>query len=297
MGAIIATVILSGRALGPLAKLGQTLGRANTAYVAYSNLKVFLSAKRLDSHNTHSGLEVTSELAIEVSNATLRLTELGRPIFNNLNIQIRKGEKVAVVGKTGSGKSTLVRLLAGIAEPETGSISINGRDIRRYSRADIFRTIGVVFQEPWLFSGTLRDNITMGHEDCSTETALESLQSAGADFIKLDDENALNIFISDRGNNLSGGQKQAIVIARALAFNPDSFILDEPTSAMDVQMEALVIRNLFNSMKEKTMVIVAHKTNIVEVCDRVVVMDHGKIVADVSRDKYFEAMRKQNEQT
>lgn len=295
MGAIIAAVILSGKALGPLAKLGQTLGRANAAHVARGNLKRFLSAARMQNDGSTSIIKNTENLAIEINNATLRLSEMGRPLFNDLNLKIKKGEKVAIVGRTGSGKTSLLKLIVGLLAPETGAVLVNGSDIRQFARADLFRTIGTIFQEPWLFSGTLRDNVALGQDDCSEEHIVECLKAAGADFIGEGTGSELEFFIQDQGSNLSGGQKQAVMMARALAFKPSVFLFDEPTSAMDGMTEAKVISNLLDKLADQTLVVVTHKMPVVAMCDRVIVMDQGKIVGDGSKDTYFDLLRKRSE--
>ena len=292
MGAIIATVILSGRALGPLSKVGQTLGRANAAYVARGNLKRFLSAARMQSDGGGSAIKNANDGAVEVSSATLRLSEMGRPLFNGLNLSIKKGEKVAIVGRTGSGKTSLVKLIVGLLAPETGSVLINGSDVRQYPRADLFRSIGTVFQEPWLFTGSLRDNIALGQDDCSDEYTLECLKAVGADFVGDGTTADLEFAIQDQGGNLSGGQKQAVMLARALAFKPPLLLLDEPTSAMDGVSEHNVIAHLSKHLIDETIIIVTHKMPVVAMCDRVIVMDQGKIVGDGTKDAYFDLLKK-----
>jgi len=292
MGAIIATVILSGRALGPLAKVGQTLGRANAAYVARGNLKRFLSAARMQNDGTGSAIKNTNDGAVEVSSATMRLSEMGRPLFNGLNLSIKKGEKVAIVGRTGSGKTSLIKLIVGLLAPEAGSVMINGSDIRQYPRADLFRSIGTVFQEPWLFTGSLRDNVALGQDDCSDEYILECLKAVGADFVGEGTTADLEFAIQDQGSNLSGGQKQAVMLARALAFKPSLLLLDEPTSAMDGLTESHVIAHLSKQLTDQTLIIVTHKMPVVAMCDRVIVMDQGKIIGDGTKDAYFDLLNK-----
>ena len=296
MGSIIAVVILSGRALGPLAKVGQTLGRANAAYVARGNLTRFLSAPRMRNSGATSMITNTENSAIELHNVTLRLSEMGRPLLNGFNLTIKKGEKVAIVGRTGSGKTSLIKVIIGLLTPETGSIMISGSDVRQYARADLFRKVGTVFQESWLFSGTIRDNVAMGQDDCSEQNIVDCLRAAGANFIGEGTSADLDFLIQDQGSNLSGGQRQSIMMARALAFNPDIFLFDEPTSAMDGLTESEVIASLSSNLGSKTLLVVTHKMPVVAMCDRVLVMDNGKLVGDGTKDAYFELLQKQLQQ-
>ena len=287
MGAIIATVILSGRAIAPLAKVGQTLGRLNTALHARKNLIDFLTSPRLYLHEKDT-VNSVSGAAIDIVNTTLNLSDFGRPIFNELSIKINKGEKVAIVGRSGSGKTTLVKLMLGLVNPETGTILINGKDIRQYSRKHLFQTLGAVFQDPWLFSGTLRENVGLGHDLCDDLRIKDCLIKMGGIFGQSEESVDLDINISDQGKNLSGGQKQSVTLARALAFDPGIVLLDEPTSGMDVKTEGLVIEGLKQTCKDKTLVVVTHKIALLSLCQRVVVVEQGKIIWDDTIEKYIQ---------
>ena len=287
MGAIIATVILSGRAIAPLAKVGQTLGRLNTALHARKNLIDFLTSPRL-SPNEKEAINSVSSAAIDIVNTTLNLSEFGRPIFNELSIKINKGEKVAIVGRSGSGKTTLVKMMLGLLKPETGTVLINGKDIRQYSRTHLFQTVGAVFQDPWLFSGTLRENVGLGHDLCDDRIIKDCLIDMGGIFGQSEESVDLDINISDQGKNLSGGQKQSVTLARALAFDPGILLLDEPTSGMDVKTEGFVIEGLKQTCKDKTLVVVTHKIALVSLCERVVVVEQGKIIWDDTIEKYIQ---------
>jgi ATP-binding cassette subfamily C protein LapB len=292
MGAIIATVILSGRAIAPLAKVGQTLGRANTALQARQNLMSFLSSEFPDYRDDNTGI-ASSDDSIDIVNVTLKLSDLGRPFFNDLNVKIKKGEKVAIVGRSGSGKSTLLKLCLGLLTPETGTVIVNGKDVREYKRSGLFQTVGTVFQDPWLFSGTLRENVGLGYDNCDDEKICECLVAAGQIFGTDPDSIDLDFIINDQGKNLSGGQKQAVTLARSLAFDPKTMLLDEPTSGMDVKTEAVVIEGIKRLCSEKTMVIITHKVSLVSLCQRVIVMEQGKIIWDDTIEKYIELIKTQ----
>ena len=146
------------------------------------------------------------------------------------------------------------------------------------------------------FSGTLRDNVAMGQDDCSDQHIIECLKMAGANFIGEGTSADLDFLIQDQGSNLSGGQRQSVMMARALVFSPDVFLFDEPTSAMDGVTEAEVIASLAAATKDKTLVVVTHKMPVVAMCDRVLVMDNGKLVGDGAKDAYFEMLQKHAEQ-
>lgn len=294
MGTIIAAVILSGRALQPLAKIAQTLSRANTALVARKNLIDFLKGPRLADYEPTGIVNRDVDVAVSLNNVTVRLSETGPALFDQLHLKINSGEKIAIVGKSGSGKTTLLRSVLGLNPLETGNIAIFGRDIRNYKRPEMHLKIGTVFQEPWLFAGSLRENVALGSEEISDDDILESLKVAGANFIGVDDYSSLDLPVNDRGGNLSGGQKQSIVLARALVFKPDLFVLDEPTSAMDGEGEDLTIRNLLSTHKEKTFIFVTHKIRVLSACDRVLVIDQGRVALDCSRDDYFLKVKAQN---
>ena len=156
----------------------------------------------------------------------------------------------------------------------------------------LFRTVGTVFQDSWLFSGTIRDNVSMGQDDCSEQNIIECLRAAGANFIGDGTSADLDFLIQDQGSNLSGGQRQSVMMARALVFDPDILLFDEPTSAMDGLTESEVIASLSSSLGEKTLVVVTHKMPVVAMCDRVLVMDNGKLVGDGTKDAYFELLQK-----
>lgn len=292
MGAIIATVILSGKAMAPLSRLGQTLSRMGAALIARKNIINFLTLPRNNTGKSSDTFGIVSEAEVEISNVTLRLDEHSVPLFSNLNLKVLAGERVAIIGPTGAGKSTIINLISGLVTPEVGSVQIKGNDIRTLNRADFFRNIGVVFQEPWLFSGSLRDNISMGFEEISDEQILKALKLSGAKLSQDATSDILDGSILSQGKNLSGGQKQSVALSRAVLFDQSVLLLDEPSSAMDQMMEERLIAELLNYLDKRTLILVTHKPNMLKLCDRVIVVDGGEIKFDGTKEQYVELVSK-----
>ena len=292
MGAIIATVILSGKAMAPLSRLGQTLSRMGAALVARKNITNFLTLPRNNTQGPSDAFGTFSDAEVEISNVTLRLDENAVPLFSNLNIKIGAGERVAIIGPTGAGKSTIINLISGLVLPEVGSVQIKGRDIRTINRADFFRNVGVVFQEPWLFAGSLRENIAMGFEEVSDQQIIKAIKLSGA---KLNDDVSTDILdasILSQGKNLSGGQKQSIALSRAVLFDQSVLLLDEPSSAMDQTMEDRLIAELHEYLDSRTLILVTHKPNMLKLCERIIVIEGGSVKFDGSKQQYVELVNK-----
>lgn len=294
MGAIIASVIISGKTLQPLAKIAQTLSKTNGAITAYHNVKEFLSLPRFRKASDTNAMVAEGRPLLEFSNVTFRYSENSAPIFQDLSLVIRNGEKVAVLGRNGAGKSTLIKLAAGILRAETGNILVSGVSVNGIERAEAKSQFALVNQNPWIFSGTLRDNITMGHDVYSDDEILRALVSSG-----LPDsggvEGLLDLKINDYGSNLSGGQKQTLSIARVLLNRPKVILFDEPTSALDKQTEKTFLTNFSQDYQTTAAIFVTHKPDVVMSCSRVIVLESGKIVWDGSRESYFAMIKKRQQ--
>ncbi|MGL4980803.1 MAG: ABC transporter ATP-binding protein [Fusobacteriaceae bacterium] len=215
---------------------------------------------------------------INIKNLNFKYEDSEREILKNLNLQINRGEVVALVGKSGSGKTTLVNMIPRFYEATSGSIKINGTDIKNYSLKEYRNHIGIVPQETFLFSGTIRENLKFGKEQISDDEVERASKMANAyDFIK-DLPQGFETEVGERGVLLSGGQKQRIAIARALIQNPEIMILDEATSALDTESERLVQKALDNLMENRTTFVIAHRLSTIINADKIVVMENGEIV-------------------
>ena len=280
MGALIASVILMGRALAPLAQIAQTLTRLNAALTSYRSLNGLMKSEREhpDSRQWLSRPHLKGDIAFENVNFTYR--EGGRDTLRNVNFRIRAGEKVAILGQIGCGKSTIARLILGLYEPKDGSILIDGTDIRQIDPVDLRQNIGAVLQDVWLLSGTVRDNIAIGSYRPSDEDVLAAAKIAGVDDFMSRNPAGYDLMLAERGEGLSGGQRQAISLARALVGRKPILLLDEPTASMDMQTEAQVIRRLREETQGRTVVIITHRVSLLELVDRVIVIDDGQVVLD-----------------
>ena len=285
MGSLIAAVILGGRTLAPLSQLASAMSRANSARQAYRSLKDLMS----EDHSTES---TVAKLSRPKLNGTIELKKLSyqfpgasSPIINDLSLKIPEGQKVVILGKMGSGKSTLAKLISGIISPTTGSVMIDGIDARQIYPSDLRRNVSFMLQETWLFSGTVKENIQMGYYEYSDEHILNLCKIAGVDSFISQQPSGYDLELKERGDGLSGGQKQAINLARALLHRPNVLILDEPTSSMDQATEAVVISELKRWGEGKTMIIITHRNSLVSLADRVLIVDAGKILTDTTPEK------------
>jgi subfamily B ATP-binding cassette protein MsbA len=204
--------------------------------------------------------------------------EEGRPVINNLSLKINIGETVALVGSSGGGKTTLVNLIPRFYDVTGGQISIDGVDIREISMQSLRKNIAMVFQDNFLFSGTIRENITLGNQDVTEEELGQSLKDSYLDEFVDSLERGVDTEIGERGILLSGGQKQRVAIARALIKNAPIVILDEATSALDNKSEAIVQKALERLMENRTVIVIAHRLSTVQNATKIAVIDSGRVV-------------------
>ncbi|MGH1361438.1 MAG: type I secretion system permease/ATPase [Burkholderiaceae bacterium] len=211
-------------------------------------------------------------------------------VLDNINLQIGAGEKVAILGRIGSGKSTVLRLLAGLYQPVQGAVEVDGLDLRQLDPADYRPVVGFVSQEPRLFQGSLRDNILMGRTSADGERLLEVAQLTGLDRMVAAHPQGWEMPVGEMGNLLSGGQRQLVALARSLVTRPQILLMDEPTSSMDAQSEMAFLRQLRQATTHCTLVMVTHRPAVLELVSRVVVMEAGKVMLDGPRQQVLAAV-------
>jgi ATP-binding cassette, subfamily C, bacterial LapB len=286
MGAMIAAVILGGRTLAPLSQLASAMSRANGAREAYRSLSSIMAAKHDADTATRPRLS-RPHLAgsIELKNVSYSFPGSTSPVLRNISLKIPAGQKVALVGRMGSGKSTLSRLISGLIEPTEGSVLIDGVDLRQIDKSDVRRNLGVMLQETWLFSGTVKENLQMGFFEYDDAHLLNIAKISGVDEFVGSHPQGYDMELQERGEGLSGGQRQSINLARALLHDPNLLVLDEPTSSMDTATERSVIERLGSWIGERTLVMVTHRNTLLQLADRVLVVEQGQIIADTTPEK------------
>jgi len=285
MGSLIACVILSGRVLAPMGQLTGLLGRLNQSLTSYHNLNELMQEPVRENKRQEQirRPELTGDIDFE--NACFRYPDQKQDTLTHINLAIKAGEKVAILGRIGSGKTSLLRLLTGIYEPTQGSVKIDQTEVNHLHPDDLRKGLGVVMQKPMLFSGTVKENILLGNPDATDGQIMAAAQQAGAaDFIsKLPD--GYETILTERGQQLSGGQQQALSIARALVSNPSVIVMDEPTSAMDNATEQELVARLKKELADKTVILITHRGNLLSLVDRVIIVDSGRIMADGPKEE------------
>lgn len=286
MGGIIATMTLMGRAIMPiatLAALGLRIQQAKTSLAILN--KVMQAPTEREKEKVYVQLPQGSQTEIVCEGVTLRYKDDLPAVVDQLDLRFRQGERVAILGKMGSGKSSLLRLLVGLYPPTAGTITIAGVDIGQVEPVELRSRIALVNQEPRFMFGSLRDNLVMGAPYASDEELIAAAKMTGVSEIIAAHPMGFGMPVSERGENFSGGQKQAIALARAILSRPDALLLDEPTSGMDMGSERMILNALIPAMEGRTVIIVTHRPAVLKYVDRVIVMDEGVKVADGPREE------------
>ena len=293
-GGLIAAYMLSSRAMAPISQAAALLAQYHQSSTALDSLNQVMD-KRVERHEGKVYVEKPSVAgAIQLEKVTLRYPNEEREALRDVSISIKAGEKVALLGRIGCGKSSLNKLVLGFYQPTAGAVLLDGVDIRQIDPIQLRRHIGYVPQDVTLFSGSLRDNIVAGggSERIADEELLKALDIAGLQSLVNSHPHGVDLQVGERGQSLSGGQKQSVAIARALVHDPAILLLDEPTSSMDNASEEAFKTHLSKVAQGKTVLVVTHRTSLLSLVDRIIVMDGGKVVADGPRDTVVEALRK-----
>jgi ATP-binding cassette subfamily C protein LapB len=279
-GAIIACSIMAGRIMAPLAQVTQLMTRLNHTLAAYRSLSELMGQPRERPPNTSYVARERLAGGIEFRDVHFRYPGQSSGGLEGVSFRIRPGERVAILGRVGSGKTTIAKLVLGLYRPTEGAVLVDGVDVRQIDPADLRRNIGAVLQDVWLMSGSVRQNIVLGADEASDAEVLRvSAISGVSDFIDRHPD-GLSLRLHERGEGLSGGQRQAIAIARALLPRPPILLLDEPTSAMDVNSEQALLKRLLPELVDRTLIVITHRAALLELVERAIVIDQGRVAMD-----------------
>lgn len=289
VGQLVAFNMLAGRVSGPILKLVQLWQEFQQAGISIERLGDILNAPREPGFNPNRSRLPALKGQVTLEHLRFRYRPDGPVILDGLNLNIRPGEVVGIVGRSGSGKSTITKLVQRLYVPEAGRIMVDGVDLSTVDTVWLRKQIGVVLQESFLFNRSIRENIALSDPSIPMERVVAAAKMAGAHDFIVDLPDGYDNTVGEQGSNLSGGQRQRLAIARALINNPRILIFDEATSALDYESERLIQNNMATICKNRTVFIIAHRLTTVRQCDRIIVMDKGRIVEQGNHDQLLDA--------
>ena len=291
IGALIATVILGGRALAPIGGIANLMTRYHQAGSSLKTLDNIM-CQPVDGPPEKRFLhrpDLKGKITFE--KVSFSYPQVKRKVLDNVSFSISAGEKVGIIGRIGSGKSTIARLMMNLYEPDEGTIYADDTDYRQIDPADLRRRMAYIAQDVVLFSGTVRDNITASVPHATEEAILEAAKISGVHEFIARHPMGYDAPVGEAGQGLSGGQRQAVALARAMLLDPTVMVCDEPTNAMDVQAEDSFRNYIQNQIEGRTLILITHKQAMLPLVDRLILMDQGKLIMDGPRDRVLEALQ------
>ncbi len=292
MGGLIACYLLHRRAMMPIGQLCSLITRYQRARMTKATIDRMMDLEQEVQDDEVPLKRETLSGAIELRDVTFIYPGNQYASLSNVSLTIQPGEKVGIIGRSGSGKSSLAKLLVGFYQPDSGNVLIDGIDARQIDVHDLRHNIGYAPQDIHLFSGTLRENLVYGASYVDDETMLRVATLTGVHEFARRHPSGYNMQVGERGMSLSGGQRQAVALARALLLDPPVLLMDEPTSSMDNTSEDLIKKALVPVIANKTLLMVTHRASLLTLVDRLIIVDNGKIIADGPKESVMSAQKK-----
>jgi ATP-binding cassette subfamily C protein LapB len=292
MGALVAASMLAGRAMAPIAGIAAVITRGTQTFTALKAIDRVMDLERERPIGRNYVTRRIEQGRVAFENVTFKYPNAPENALEKISFKIEPGERVGIIGRVGSGKTTVGRLLVGFYEPQEGRVYVDGIDARQYDPADLRTGIGFVLQDTDLFYGKLRDNITLGRTAASDDEVIAAARLAGVESFIAGHPQGYDMPIAEQGRSLSGGQKQAIGLARVLIRKPKILFLDEPTAHFDVRSEAEFLERLKElATREMTIIVSTHRPSLLGLVDRLLLFDKGRLVADGPRDAVLARLR------
>ena len=291
LGGLIACTMLASRAMAPIGQIAGLLTQYHNAATALKSLDGILQqpVERPADSNFVTRQHFTGD--IEFRDVDFSYPNQDVAALRNVSLKIRAGEHVAILGRVGSGKTTLEKLILGLYQPTSGAVLVDGIDLRQLDPAELRRNIGYVPQDVTLFYGSLRDNLTIAAPTADDAAVLRAAEVGGILEFVNNHPKGFDMTVGERGESLSGGQRQAVAIARSTINDPPILLMDEPTGSMDHSSEEEIKQRLRTYAAGKTLIVVTHRTSLLELVERIIVIDGGKVVADGPKSQVVEALR------
>jgi len=291
MGGLIACTLLTGRALAPVGQVASLLTRyhqSKTSLASLNNMMSLPIEREVDRKFLH---RPNFKGSIEFKNISFSFPDQQIKALDNISFNIQAGERVGIIGRLGSGKSSIEKLMMGLYEAQEGSVLIDGTDLRQIDPSDIRRQIGYVPQVISLMFGSVKDNITLGARFAEDTAVLRAAEITGVTNFVNKHPAGFDLPVGERGSALSGGQRQSVAVSRALLLSPPIFIMDEPSNSMDNSTEEAFKQKFLEQLDSQTLILVTHRASLLTMVDRLIVMDHGKIVADGPKATVLAALK------
>jgi len=292
MGALIACVMLSQRVLAPMAQVAGLMVNYQQTVTAYEGLEQVVAKQQERAEDQQFVQRPRLDGRLQFDNVSFSYPNEDIQSLDKVSFSIAPGERVGIIGRIGSGKTTLQKLMLGLYQPQQGTVMVDGLDIQQIDPADLRRNIGYVPQDVVLFFGSVKDNIVYGAPHVEDDQVLRAADIAGVTEFVNTHPQGFGRAVGERGEALSGGQRQSIAVARSLLNDPPMFIFDEPSTGMDNSSEERLKQKLSSATEGKTVVLVTHKTGLLSLVDRVIVLDRGRLIADGPKESVIEALRK-----
>lgn len=294
VGALIACVLLAGRAIAPIGQMANLMSRYHSARTALKTLNQVMSKPVERPANKQFLHRPNLKGKIAFRKVSFSYPNTDRKVLENVSFTINSGEKIGIIGRIGSGKSTIARLAMNLYEPSEGTILFDSTDYRQIDPSDLRRNIAYIAQDVVLFNGTVRDNITVSAPHSKEEDILDAAMRAGVHDFIANHPLGYDAPVGERGEGLSGGQRQCIAMARAMLLKPNIYICDEPTNAMDLQAEAAFTKHISQQTTDKTLLLITHRHHLLTLVDRLLLIDQGNVVMDGDRDQVLQAISSGN---